>query len=560
MGLFDLLKTNGALSAAQQSTAPPPQYIVSGNNVSLNPAYTQYVADQANPRNMDTGRKIMLLGQALQGANVGGDIDEYSQGIRDRFQARQDDRTRAMTNAATLAQANQAYNQAEQMNPLLVQSQRLSNTGQQLQNTGQGLQNTATGIANNFALQNNPLTLERNVLANTAARLNNDFNAANNPALLRSQLLANAGQTFANQGNQFANQQAQAQGPLRTEALRLANEGAGIQNSANQEARFRAMTGAAQWIGNADTGFVGKLNQQTGQIEDVTSQYSEPMIAGFKAQAGLTNKPKNFNNVLGRSLTPAELQADKEYAKNAAKFRPQNVAANAQTLEIIADGLAEQGDFGDTGFSLSAPLKSAARFLDPEGDMQLRPIFDAKSLDMQETVAGVIQQNLRETLGAQFTQREGFLLIKRAYNPSLPPAVNARRLRAYAELAKSYIKEQQLMDDHFRQYGTMAGYDRDYDGILQQAEDRLEALYNSTDPQLSGANAANGANAGSSISPEAQAAMAEVLGTSAPAAPAAPATSAPAATPSSSAADLDARTAETLARVQALLGDTSLSP
>jgi hypothetical protein len=370
------------------------------------------------------------------------------------------------------------------------------------------LQNTATGIANNFALQNNPLTLESNVLANTASRLANEFNTANNPALLESQRLTNTGQNIANQGNQFANTMAVTQGPLRTEALRLANDASSLQNKVNQEARVRAMTGAAQWIGNADTGFVGKLNQQTGQIEDVTSQYSAPMIAGFKAQVGLTNKPKNFNNILGRSLTPAEMQADKEYAKNASKFRPQNVAANAQTLEIIADGLAEQGDFGDTGFSLSAPLKSAARFLDPEGDMQLRPIFDAKSLDMQETVAGVIQQNLRETLGAQFTQREGFLLIKRAYNPSLPPAVNARRLRAYAELAKSYIKEQQLMDDHFRMYGTMAGYDRDYDGILKQAEDRLQALYDSTDPQSSGGSGA-GANTGSSISPEAAAAMAE---------------------------------------------------
>ena len=272
MGLFDLLKTNGALSQAQQDTTPPAQYIIDGNNVSLNPAYTQYVADQANPRNMDTGRKLMLLGQALQGENVGGEIDDYSQGIRDRFQARQDNRTRAMTNAATLAQANQAYNQAEQMNPLLVQSQRLANSGQALQNTGQGLQNTATGIANNFNLQNNPLTLERNVLENTAARLNNDFNAANNPALLRSQLLANSGASIANQGNQFANQQAQLQGPLRTEALRLSNEGAGIQNNMNQEARFRAMTGDAQWIGDANTVFVGKLNQQTGQIEDVTSQ------------------------------------------------------------------------------------------------------------------------------------------------------------------------------------------------------------------------------------------------------------------------------------------------
>ena len=503
MGLFDLLKTNGALSQAQQDTTPPAQYIINGNNVSLNPAYTQYVNDQANPRNMDTGRKLMLLGQALQGENVGGDIDNYSQGIRDRFQARQDNRTRAMASAATLAQANQAYNQAEQMNPLLIQSQRNTNAGQVLQNTGQGLQNTATGIANNFNLQNNPLTLESNVLANTASRLANDFNAANNPALLRSQQLSNVGQTIANQGNQFANQQAQLQGPLRTEALRLANEGAGIQNNMNQEARFRAMTGDAQWIGDANTGFVGKLNQQTGQIEDVTSQYTEPMIAGFKAQAGLKNKPKNYNAALGRALTPVELQVDKEYAKSAAKFRGQNVAANAATLDFIADELMSQGEVGDTGLSLSQAFKSAARLVDPEGDIGLRAIVDADSLDIQETVAGVIQQNLRETLGAQFTQREGFLLIQRAYNSRLSPQVNARRLKAAAGLARTYLEAQQKKQDYYRTNGTLAGYDSDFEGMLTQAEARLREIYASTE------NGGAGANTGSSISPEAAAAMAE---------------------------------------------------
>ena len=503
MGLFDFLKTKGALSQNQQDANPPAQYLINGNNVSLNPAYTQYVNDQANPRNMDTGRKLMLLGQALQGENVGGDIDNYSQGIRDRFQARQDNRTRAMASAATLAQANQAYNQAEQMNPLLIQSQRNTNAGQVLQNTGQGLQNTATGIANNFNLQNNPLTLESNVLANTASRLANDFNAANNPALLRSQQLSNVGQTIANQGNQFANQQAQLQGPLRTEALRLANEGAGIQNNMNQEARFRAMTGNAQWIGNANTGFVGKLNQQTGQIEDVTSQYTPQMIAGFKAQAGLKNKPKNYNAALGRALTPVELQVDKEYAKSAAKFRGQNVAANAATLDFIADELMSQGEVGDTGLSLSQAFKSAARLVDPEGDIGLRAIVDADSLDIQETVAGVIQQNLRETLGAQFTQREGFLLIQRAYNSRLSPQVNARRLKAAAGLARTYLEAQQKKQDYYRTNGTLAGYDSDFEGMLTQAEARLREIYASTE------NGGAGANTGSSISPEAAAAMAE---------------------------------------------------
>lgn len=109
--------------------------------------------------------------------------------------------------------------------------------------------------------------------------------------------------------------------------------------------------------------------------------------------------------------------------------------------------------------------------------MGLRSIFDKDSFDTQEVVAGVIQKNLRETLGAQFTQREGMMLISRAYNAQLSPEMNAKRIRAASMLAQAYLDAKQKQLNYFNQNGTLAGYDIDTDGTLATIEAQVRNLY-----------------------------------------------------------------------------------
>jgi hypothetical protein len=65
--------------------------------------------------------------------------------------------------------------------------------------------------------------------------------------------------------------------------------------------------------------------------------------------------------------------------------------------------------------------------------MWMREQFSGDSVDAQQVVEQVIQKNLRAILGGQFAQQEAAELIKRAYNPNLDEAANAKRLRSAIE-------------------------------------------------------------------------------------------------------------------------------
>ena len=145
---------------------------------------------------------------------------------------------------------------------------------------------------------------------------------------------------------------------------------------------------------------------------------------------------------------------------------------------MIADELATEQAGDSTGLALSSPFKSLARIIDREGDMGLRAILDEDGIDKQQVVAGVIQQNLRQTLGAQFTQREGMLLIDRAYNPTLPPQMNAKRLRALAMLAEAALKAKQRKLEYYNSNnGSLAGYDPQMDAGLDAMKAQVLQVY-----------------------------------------------------------------------------------
>lgn len=57
----------------------------------------------------------------------------------------------------------------------------------------------------------------------------------------------------------------------------------------------------------------------------------------------------------------------------------------------------------------------------------LRNVVDAEGLDMQQSVERIVQQSLKETLGAQFAQKEAEQLFARTWNPKASPEVNLRR-------------------------------------------------------------------------------------------------------------------------------------
>ena len=80
----------------------------------------------------------------------------------------------------------------------------------------------------------------------------------------------------------------------------------------------------------------------------------------------------------------------------------------------------------------------------------LRAIFTPKDQNAIELVRGVVFQGLRETLGAQFTEREGRQLVQASYNPALSREANIGRLRRLATVLQATINYKTDLSERMR--------------------------------------------------------------------------------------------------------------
>jgi len=187
-----------------------------------------------------------------------------------------------------------------------------------------------------------------------------------------------------------------------------------------------------------------------------------------------------------RYLNSGEITRDKEFTKKYEKWRPSQHAANVATLSTIADSLSS-GDVELGG------LSRALSMMDPNNTTYIRAILDTKGLDTQERVLQVVQQSLRETLGAQFTAKEAENLLNRSYNPALPQAINAKRLKFLATITKQMGDLTSQKIDYFNENKTLAGFDEaGFDKKITILKQQLENYYDVLDKEAK--NSSNSSN------------------------------------------------------------------
>ena len=97
-----------------------------------------------------------------------------------------------------------------------------------------------------------------------------------------------------------------------------------------------------------------------------------------------------------------------------------------------------------------------------------RNLFGAEGVELQQDVERIVQQSLKETLGAQFAQKEAEQLFARTWNPKASPEVNLRRtqrllgeLDAYASnmdaITSGMIKSNGNILQHLNDNPELAG-------------------------------------------------------------------------------------------------------
>lgn len=228
-------------------------------------------------------------------------------------------------------------------------------------------------------------------------------------------------------------------------ALLNARQKAQQEFTASQNDQNRALTMRGQNI-SASNAAASRALTRRGQ--DLSAQ---------TAIAAAQNKP--------RPLSQGQEQVDKDFAKEYAKNKASGGFADSQKL---INQLQEASDALASDDSLTGPIVGNV----PDG---IRAITNPKAINTREKVEEVVQRNLREVLGAQFTQKEGDRLIARAFNPRLSTETNKRRVDALIKQMKVAAQTKQAAVEYFEQNGTLQGWG----GNLPTMRDFEETLDNS---------------------------------------------------------------------------------
>lgn len=106
-------------------------------------------------------------------------------------------------------------------------------------------------------------------------------------------------------------------------------------------------------------------------------------------------------------------------------------------------------------------------------------------VETQQAVEQAIQEGLRATLGAQFTEKEGERFLARAWDPNLDEAQNEKKLERAINQLKLMIIAKKKAADYYEDNGTLKGFKGDMytikDGVMTAvAPDAMEGMLQDT--------------------------------------------------------------------------------
>lgn len=178
--------------------------------------------------------------------------------------------------------------------------------------------------------------------------------------------------------------------------------------------------------------------EQTQQLKEMLAR-----MEGFNMGKG--------DGAGGMPKSPYQEKLDSEFGKEAASYIAGGGYTRVQKNLNELDGIVKKLQSGDK--NISGPAIGMV----PKGIRSSVPGL-RDSAYIQERVAGVIMQSLKEILGAQFTQQEGIELVKTAYNPNASEAENAERLQAAVDELRTKAEAKLESAKYADQYGTLKGY------------------------------------------------------------------------------------------------------
>ena len=159
---------------------------------------------------------------------------------------------------------------------------------------------------------------------------------------------------------------------------------------------------------------------------------------------------------IGQSvLTDAQINSDKAFGDWYTKEWLVKGGGNTEqtyieSLKGVRDVLADAEKSGESISGVSQGILSKYP--------TLQAFFNPEGAIVQDRIASVAQLSLKAILGGQFSEREGELLIQRAYNPLLSEAENLERLTQLINRIDKAENYKKSLVDYYEKNNSIAGF------------------------------------------------------------------------------------------------------
>ncbi len=146
-------------------------------------------------------------------------------------------------------------------------------------------------------------------------------------------------------------------------------------------------------------------------------------------------------------MTPGRKAADVAFGKDYADYQQTGAPTMERGLNTLEGAKAELKGSKD----ISGPVRGA--FPD-----WIRAVTNPEAVAVKERIRGAVQNTLKQTLGAQFTEKEGERIFNQAYNDRLPPEESIKRLDSIIGELRGQKENKENMGQYFEKQGTLTGY------------------------------------------------------------------------------------------------------
>lgn len=185
-------------------------------------------------------------------------------------------------------------------------------------------------------------------------------------------------------------------------------------------------------------------------------------MARLLQEADPEHKPRS-----PKSLVGFRRQDLSDLIKITSGKQPQQTIGSAAADRAFAREYAEYmagGGYSDTQNQIKSledareQLKSGGQYTGFFTNLFSGSVVNPKALALQQQIESSVQRTLKQTLGGQFTEREGVMFMRRGFDPKLSEAQNIKKLtRMIDQLKIMDIAKRESME-YFEQNGTLEGY------------------------------------------------------------------------------------------------------